>query len=255
MKKWLLYGALFTGSFIIINVASYFFLIKNKTVKELGTIQSEQETVIDSTALTSDTPVQVADTSTTEQLPKKDIVQDSTLFASGESKKDVQDQTEMSDPYAGVNLTDQIKRVVEGYESRIADLQKTNAELNYELETLKKEKENRRAEMEEIWTELSSQFLSNINGEVQQLKTLVAKNEAAKSSATAQVQSGTKELAKIFNKMKEEAAAPIIASMDDKMAVEVIRNLEPKSAADILEAMSTERALTLSRLISAKKSQ
>ena len=251
MKKWLFYAVLFTVSFIVINIASYYFLVKNKTFKELTTTQSSQEIVSDST----DSPMLMADSSTSESLLQEVMAEDSTSFVLSDSVEEEQDQTAMSDPYAGENLTEQIKKVVEGYESRIADLQKTNLALSYELESLKREKEDRRVEMEEIWTELSSQFLSNLNGEVQQLKTLVAKNEAAKLSATAQVQAGTKELAKIFNKMKEEAAAPIIASMEDKLAVEVIRNLEPKSAADILEAMSTERALALSRLMSAKKSQ
>ena len=244
MKKWLIYGVIFTVSFIALNAASYYFLVQNKTFKKLQH-ERAQEAPAESTFVEDEAAEQDSSAALTDETRgegEEAIVEATT------------EDTSLASRTSGINMTEQIAKVVEGYESRITDLQMQKTGLEYELEILKREKENRRAEMEEIWTELSTQFLSNLNGQVQELKTLVAKNEAAKASITQQSLGGTKELAKIFDSMNEAAAAPIIARMDDKTAVEILVNLKPRSAADILEVMASDRALAISRLMTAKKS-
>ena len=137
--------------------------------------------------------------------------------------------------------------------SNIRDLSKNEAELKYEIEELKRQKEDRKTEIEAIWTELSSKFFSDMDKDVQELKRLIAEREAAKATTSEQNVTGPKDLAKILEKMKDVSAAPILASLDDDTVIAVLKSLSQRQAGKIMAKMDRARATQISRKMTAKK--
>jgi len=256
MKKWLLYAGIFVGSFIIINVASYFFIVKNKAVKEQSLQQPTDDVPADSLNLLSEVaPLPDDSTATSALADSQQTEDDKGLKPEPELvTKTAPETTSVSeDPAAGLYITQEIAKAVEGYEHRIRDLSKNEAELQYEIEELKRQKEDRKTEMEAIWTELSSQFFSDMDKDVQELKRLLAEKEAAKATATEQDITGPKDLAKILEKMKDVSAAPILASLDDDTVIAVLKSLSQRQAGKIMAQMDKARATQISRKMTAKK--
>jgi flagellar motility protein MotE (MotC chaperone) len=59
-------------------------------------------------------------------------------------------------------------------------------------------------------------------------------------------------LAKIFESMKADAAAPVIAQLSDDVTVSILMKMKERPAAKILSEMPVSRAAAISRLISQK---
>ena len=140
MKKWLLYAGIFIGSFIIINVASYFFIVKNKVIQEMSMQQPTDDVAADSLNILSEVEPQSEDsTAISAVADSQQTVGDAGLISETEMvTKTVPETTSVSeDPTAGINLSREVAKAVEGYEHRIRDLSKSEAELSDPRQPLK----------------------------------------------------------------------------------------------------------------------
>ncbi len=57
----------------------------------------------------------------------------------------------------------------------------------------------------------------------------------------------TKQMAKIYEKMKPEEAAAIIAKLDSKVAISIISKMKKRQAARVMEALDPQKAVLLSK--------
>lgn len=88
--------------------------------------------------------------------------------------------------------------------------------------------------------------LSQIDGKLEELRTLQKKIESLLADKTAKEKKRIKELATIYQKMSPAKAALVITGLDEKLATDLLAGMKVKSAAKILDQISKQKAADLS---------
>lgn len=153
----------------------------------------------------------------------------SSALASGESKP----EHSAAVKGGGVNLEDE-KGLLAAISRRQKELDDRDEELKAReerLEIVKKDIDARIRELEKVRSEIEA-FAGKIDA---------ADNDSVKR------------LAKIYETMNPEEAAPRLEKIDTKLAVQILSTMKEKNAARILEFVKVERSVALSQLLKLKK--
>lgn len=92
--------------------------------------------------------------------------------------------------------------------------------------------------------------LTEIDGKLEELKTLRKQIETLLTAKSEEELKRTRELAKIYEKMSPDKAAPALSGLEPKLAAELLASMKAKAAAKILDQISKQKATELSTTFS-----
>lgn len=92
--------------------------------------------------------------------------------------------------------------------------------------------------------------LTEIDGKLEELKTLRKQIETLLTAKTEEELKRTRELAKIYEKMSPDKAALAISGLESKLAADLLASMKVKAAAKILDETSKQKASELSTTFS-----
>ena len=248
----ILYGGMFMASFIILLSACFFYYMHVQKQIQNAQSTSPETVVADSLQADSDTLVQLQPDSALTVASGDSILNEDGAAELNEAQMDVPTFAEA----AGVAppLSEEVVNIIEGYESRIAELQKTNYYLKYDLDQMKVGRRGQQDEIEAAVQKILNEHFVGLTQKLNDLQGSIARKDAEGAQDAATVDKvGPKELAKIYNTMRPEHAAAVLSQLDVNIVVQIISNLKQRQAGKILGAMPTERAAQISRLMSQRQ--
>lgn len=251
-KSVILYGGMFMASFVILLSACFFYYMHVQKQMQSEQSTSPETVVADSLKIDSVMVAQQQPDGTGTVALGDSILQEDVTAELNEAQTKVPTFAEA----AGVAppLSEDVVNIIEGYEARIAELQKTNYYLEYDLDQMKVDRRQQKEEIETAVQKILNEHFVGLTQKLSDLQGSIASKDAENAqSTTVAAKVGPKELAKIYDTMRPEHAAAVLSQLDVNIVVQIISNLKQRQAGKILGAMPTERAAQISRLMSQRK--
>lgn len=153
--------------------------------------------------------------------------------------------------YTSGMLEDAIKTV------SMANVQPEKNEINRVLSGLESERnrlEIDKAAIESQWRDLKVQQKFLAEEEIK-LEAILESIVVASNELISTKDKNSAKLAKVYESMKPDKAAPILSTLDIAVAVEILGNMKERQAAKIMSFMPTETAASISSIMSLKGEQ
>ena len=271
IPKPLIYGLMVFGSFVVVLGSLFFYVSKIEFPRRMEEMEAYQAALADSLAVQDSLaridslamadslakidslralgllPPEFAfvDTTSGQELTEADFIsKEKLLIHQMAMLKDQlnQKQKEVKEMATMVRATDDIVKQLDDLEKKYEEKQK---ELEYFQETLPESVARKIKEQQE-----ASQIAAQTQA---QQVTVQNSNTPTQAELDAEQEANVRKLAKIYEAMRPEQAAPILEKMDNPSVIELLLKMRQRNAARILTQFPADRAAQISLQIGGGK--
>ena len=245
-KKFFKYFLLLQGSMVIVFFTVWFAVNRMESAKHMEE-QAAEEALNDSTQVTPETVTDAAPADSSEST-NEDKMQDDEKFKLLEQMAMIKEQlaqklVQMREMSVAAKEREKLAAEIDQLKITMVDKEK---ELEYFRDTLPERVADKLADQQGLNVERGG---GTDGGQQATVGQQTAVQQESAQTGTNEQKTGIRKLAKIYEAMRPEEAAPILARMDDEEIVEILLRMRQRSAAKLMSNLDPVIAARISKRI------